>query len=127
MTGGRDISLEGRRHPRGWVRLLLRASLQPGLFWQIDLMLNTGRPQSVVSPTTRNALAALGLIEPNGTGRFRIPRVRVGDDLLPDLHVRVSAGPALLGVDGMLGWDYLERFAEVRIEPRTLRITFVPL
>jgi len=58
--------------------------------------------------------------------RFRIRAPRTNDDeLLPDITVRLSAGPALLGVDGMLGWDYLLQFAEVRIAPEALRFTFV--
>ena len=88
-------------------------------------MLNTGRPLSVISPNTERSLSALGLVEQLGDRQYRLPGLHVNGDRLPDLIVRASAGPALLGVDGMLGWDYLEQFTEVRIAPGTLRITLI--
>jgi hypothetical protein len=119
-----EIAVQCRRHPRGWVVVPLQLPLQPGAFLSFEPILNTGRPRSVISPNTERSLSALGLLEPIGARQYRIPGLHVDGDRLPDMIVRASAGPALLGLDGMLGWDYLRQFDEVRIEPRTLRVTF---
>jgi hypothetical protein len=120
-----EVVVQCLQHPRGWVMVPLQLPLQPGTFWGFRPVLNTGRPLSVISSNTERAISALGLVERLGARQYRIPGVRVNGDRLPDLIVRASAGPALLGVDGMLGWDYLEQFTEVRIEPGTLRITLM--
>jgi hypothetical protein len=93
--------------------------------WPLELILNTGRPQSVIGPKIRDALLALDVLEQ----RTRITYVLVGAQVegrsLPHLPVRVSAGPALLAVEGMLGLDFLDLFAEVRLDTRSLRLTLV--
>ncbi len=88
-------------------------------------MLNTGRPRSALSAMTERALHSLDLIERISVNQYRIGNVHTDDKPLPDFIVRVSAGTTLLRVDGMLGWDYLRNVAEVRLDARALRITFV--
>ena len=126
MNPAREVIVQALEHPRGWVMLRVRLALQSGVFLQTTFMLNTGRPQSVIGARTAGFLASLDIVEPLDRRRYRIraPRTEDGEPL-PDITARLSAGPALLGVDGMLGWDYLLQFAEVRITPGTLRFTFV--
>ena len=126
MNPAREVVVQAIEDPRGWVMLPLRLALQPGIFLQTTFMLNTGRPQLVIGARAAEVLASLDIAERLDRRRYRIraPRTEDGDPL-PDIDVRLSAGPALLGVDGMLGWGYLLQFAEVRVTPGALRFTFV--
>jgi hypothetical protein len=45
--------------------------------------------------------------------------------LIDDIPMRVSAGPALLGIEGMPGLDFFEQFAEARFDFQSLRLTLV--
>ena len=125
MTAAREVVVQAKGHPRGWVILPFRLPLQHGAHWELYLMLNTGRPRSVLSAMTERALHSLDLIERISVNQYRIGNVHTDDKPLPDFIVRVSAGTTLLRVDGMLGWDYLRNVAEVRLDARALRITFV--
>jgi hypothetical protein len=126
MNARREITVQALEHPRGWIMLRFRLEMQPGAYLRTTLMLNTGRPQSVIGARTAAFLASMDIAERLDRRRFRIraPRTEEGDPL-PDITARLSAGPPLLGVDGMLGWDYFRQFAEVRIAPDTLRFVFV--
>jgi len=127
MNRGREVDVQALEHPRGWIMLRLRLAVEPRIFLRMTFMLNTGRPQSLIGAKTVAFLASLDMAEQLDGRRFRIRAPRTDDDeLLPDITVRLSAGPTLLGVDGMLGWDYLLQFTEVRITPDALRFAFVP-
>lgn len=62
MTPRPELTLQAIRHPRGWLMLGLTVPLLPRTPWRLDLTLNTGRPQSVISPRTRDALLAFGAL-----------------------------------------------------------------
>lgn len=88
-------------------------------------MLNTGRPYSALSRTTCATLAALGQVTPVAGSRCLIHSARLGTTTLLNIPMRLSAGPALIGLEGMLGLDFLERFAEVRFHFPSLRLTLM--
>ena len=125
MTAGRELTVEARRHPRGWIMVPLILPILPAASWDLFLMLNTGRPLSVLSMRTRNVLLATGLLEPRSGNLYRLRAPRLAGEPLPENVARASAGPDLLGVDGMLGLDFLDLFAEVRLDTRSLRLTLV--
>ena len=125
MTPGREITIEAIRHPRGWLMLWLMVPLIPGTPWRLNLMLNTGRPQSVISPRTRDALLVFGVLRQRGRNAYILQGAHAAGEPFADLPLRLSAGPALLGVEGMLGVDCLDLFAEVRLDTRSLRLTLV--
>jgi hypothetical protein len=126
MNASREIVVQALEHPRGWIMLRFRLALELGIFLRMSFMLNTGRPLTVISARTVAFLASLDMAEQLDSRRYRIRAPRTDDgDPLPDIIARLSAGPALLGVDGMLGWDYLLQFAEVRITPDDLSFTLM--
>jgi hypothetical protein len=90
------------------------------------LVLNTGRTQSVLSRSMLAAMRALGLFGAQAGPLFVLQQPTVDGALLPDLTLRESAGPGMLGVDGMLGLDFFDRFAEACISTHALRLTLIP-
>lgn len=76
-TAGDDSTAEMRRHPRGWliVRFLLREA--GPISRHVDLMLNTGRPQSALSRRTHDTLAALGHVTSLSGSSFSIRNARL--------------------------------------------------
>jgi hypothetical protein len=87
------------------------------------LVLNTGRTQSVLSRSMLAAMRALGLFGAQA-GPLYVLRQPTADGVpLPDLPLRESAGPGMLGVDGMLGLDFFDRFADACISTSALRLT----
>ncbi|MGH2584290.1 MAG: hypothetical protein ACRDJE_05195 [Dehalococcoidia bacterium] len=125
MADADEISVQTWRHPRGWIIVPLLFPLSGRVPWNVDRMLNTGRPQSCLGQRARDALAAMGHITPSTRTAFTLHNARLGGVRLPDIAMRLSAGPTLLQLEGMLGLDFLEQFAEVRFDVRTLRLTLV--
>jgi hypothetical protein len=111
------------RHPRGWLILPVTVPLAGQVGLDVYLMLNTGRPQSALSRTTLHLLTALGHITSTVGSHVLIRNAQPGSVALPDISMRVSAGPALLSLEGMRGLDFLEQFAEVRIDFAAMRLT----
>ena len=92
----------------------------------VFLMLNTGRPQSALSPRTFRLLTTLGHVTQRTGPRVVIRGARIGDMRLTDFPMRLSAGPSLLGLEGIIGLDFLEQYAEARLDFRARRMTLVP-
>lgn len=84
-----------------------------------DLVLHTGRPLSYLSIATYEALERAGRIDRIGQGIYRVRQLVMSERLRTDLIVRVSAGPGILGFDGMLGLQFLQRFSQVCVERDT--------
>jgi hypothetical protein len=118
-----EVIVETIRHPRGWIVVPVTLTLADLLPWKLELVLNTGRPWSALSRTTYTTLAALGQATSVTGSRCVIRNAQIGTTLISDIPMRLSAGPGLLGLEGMLGLDFLERFAEVRYHFPTLRLT----
>jgi hypothetical protein len=82
-------------HPRGWIIVRFSLPLVGRLPWNLDLMLNTGRPQSALSRATYRILNTLGLVEPlNGPGTI-IRNARMGNVAMPDIPMRNQCGPGV--------------------------------
>jgi hypothetical protein len=124
MTAVREIVLPLTGHPHGWLLLPVAVySAVTGTPWELRLVLNTGRTQSVLSRSMLAAMRALGLFGAQSGPLFVLRQATVDGALLPDLPLRESAGPGLLGVDGMLGLDFFGCFADACISTGALRLT----
>jgi hypothetical protein len=123
-ANGDSLAVHVKRHPSGFlmvpcvVRVSSGAESMPVGF---DLVLNTGRPLSTLSLEVRDVLAGFDLLDEIAPQLYRIRGVRMGGTLVPPLIARASRGPRLLGFDGMLGLQFLDRFAEVCYD-RTARL-----
>ena len=124
-SAGNDVTAEMVRHPRGWLIVSLPLPLTGQSPWDLNLMLNTGRPYSALSRITYTTLAALGQVTPATGSSCLIHSARLGTTMLSNIPMRLSAGPALIGLEGMLGLDFLERFTEVRFHFPSLRLTLM--
>jgi len=127
MTAGRELVLELRRHPHGWLILPLTVSFFfGGTPWELELALNTGRTQSVLSRSMLTAMRALGLFGTQPGPSYMLRQPTAGGVPLPDIAVHASAGPGMLGLDGMPGLDFIDRFTEACISTTALRLRLGP-
>jgi hypothetical protein len=124
-SAGNEVTAEMSRHPRGWLIVRLALPLVGQIPWELNLMLNTGRPYSALSRTTYATLAALGQVTSATGSSCLIHSARLGTTTLSNIPMRLSAGPALIGLEGMLGLDFFEQFAEVRFQFPPLRPTLI--
>jgi hypothetical protein len=125
MTAGRELIVPLDQHPHGWRTLRLTVPLFDRTPWDLDLMLNTGRTQSVLSRSMLAAMRALGLFGAQSGPVYVLRQPTASGVPLPDLALRASAGPGMLGLEGMLGLDFLDRFTEACISTQALRLTLV--
>lgn len=93
--------------------------------YRFELMLSTGRPLSVISFELRDRLGAFGYLDEISRGFFRIRGVEMGDQPAPDLIVRASQGPALLGFAGMLGLRFLSDFRQIHFDRDTRLLNLI--
>lgn len=76
------------------------------------LVLDPGSPVSAISPETRDDLSRLHLLPPASDLRYehRLADLVVQEQPLPDFDVRVLRKLSRLGVDGLIGLDFLRQF-----------------
>jgi len=126
VANERELSIQAIRDPRGWLVIHLMLPLIPRTRWRLDVMLNSGRPQSVISRTSRDRLVVLDLLRHESGDRYRLAGAEADGQPLPDFPLRLSAGPALLGVEGMLGLDFFDQFVRVCLDTDPLLLTLLP-
>jgi hypothetical protein len=95
------------------------------LRYDFDLMLNTGRPLSVISLDLRNRLSAFGYLDEIAPGFYRMRDVLMDSQPAPPLIARASQGPALLGFQGMLGLQFLDGFRQIRFDRDTRLLNLI--
>lgn len=87
------------------------------------MVLNSALPRSVISPTMRDLLTQNALLIPSIAGAtYRVSRLTSQGQVLPDLDVSVARHLTRLGLDGMLGLDFLFHFEHVHFQVSTLRL-----
>lgn len=123
MTADGELSIQLAQHARGWLLVRVALPFLPRTPLTLDLMLNTGRPQSALSVSMERALLTLGLLEARGDRTYTLAHAEADGQPLPPIIVRASRGPGLLHVDGMLGLDFLAQFARACLDSATLRLT----
>jgi hypothetical protein len=103
------ISVTTHNHPRGWIMVPVSIC---GV-WRGHFMLNTFTPISGVSERTASVLEAFQCLG-SVTGReHELRGLVIGGERLPNLVVRVSRAATILGVEGMLGLNFLNQFARI--------------
>ena len=89
----------------------------------LTMGINTGLPVTVVSPGTRDALIATRVLSATTTrGHHRLTGLTAEGQRLPDLEARVLPRLSRLGVNGMVGLDFLFHFEHVHLHVPTLHL-----
>lgn len=117
--GDDDVVVETVRHRNGWIVVPCLI----GSEYNLEFMLNTGRPLSYISVDTYENLSAAGLCDHIGGSIYRVRRLVMAGREMPPLFVRVSAAVAALGFEGMLGLHFLNQFGAVHFERDSGRLT----
>ena len=87
------------------------------------MVLDTGSPLSGISYLTRDELASNGVLVPAGPRRYLLRDLSIEGQPLPDVVVRLSPRASAVGIDGMLGLDFLNTFTEIQLSVPTLWLT----
>jgi hypothetical protein len=116
-----EVSIQARVHTSGlWIQIPLLVADQQ----RLRMILDTGAPVSAISPEMRDELLAADLLRAAiPSGYHRISDITVDGQPIPDLEVRVLPRLSRIGVEGLLGLDYLGKFESVYVHIPTLRIT----
>lgn len=106
------ISIQTQIHPKGWIMVPVSVC---GV-WYGHFMLNTFTPISSVSRATATTLEAFQCLRPRTNQGHVLSGLTIGDERFADLPVRVSRAATMLDVEGMLGLDFLRRFASIHFD-----------
>lgn len=91
----------------------------------LEMIPNPGFPHSVISRTARDALLKRGLVSASRTRLYLLKDLRIEGVPISELEVRVSLAPQVLGLDGMLGMNFFEPYAEIRWDVRAHQLILV--
>jgi len=120
VAGANDeITIQGRVHRFGWLVLPIIA----GEFLSIAFVLDTSYPITRISTRTHTLLEAFGLITPVSGRTMRIHGLHTEEHALPDIDVRVSQVVSRLGLEAMLGLNFLALFTEVCFQRPSVVLT----
>jgi hypothetical protein len=91
----------------------------------LDMAPNLIFRESLISEQALVDLRRRGVLPEAGDRQRRlvVRELRIVGQPIPDVEVRSSRLPDVLRVDGLLGLDFLERFATVRYDTATHRVT----
>jgi hypothetical protein len=117
-----EIRIQGHAHSIGWVILPIKV----GAFVNVNFVLDTSFPLTRISESTRDILQAFGLITPLSAKVVRIHEMHVGGDVLPEIEARVSNVVSRLGLEAMLGLNFLGAFTEVCFHRPSVALTLRP-
>ena len=91
----------------------------------VKMVLDTGAPFSSVSESTRDTLVDLGLLSASGGRRWVLRKLRIDQQGVADLTVRLSRRVSDVGAEGVLGLDFLGRFTEIHFHVPSMRLTLL--
>ena len=114
-----SLSVQTSNHPTGLIVVPFRV----GDFYTLDLILNTGFVISAVSQSTHDVLSALGYLHRSGGRSFLLQDLRLSDQPVDALEVRVNAGLRILRFEGVVGLNFLNRFREIHFDVQSRRLT----
>lgn len=104
-----EIQIQGRLHDFGWVILPIKS----GPFVEVEFVLDTSYPLTRISEGTFDVLQAFGMLTALTDKSWRIHGLHVQNRALPNIDVRVSRVVSRLGLEAMLGLNFLASFQEV--------------
>lgn len=116
---GLEYSVQTLRHARGWIVVPVVAG---GMF-TIRFVLNTGYLISAVNSRAQAVLAVMGLLDPIGGRLHSLRNLTLAEQPLPDLEVRATPALGLIGVEGILGLNFLRQFDDVHFNLPSRRLT----
>jgi hypothetical protein len=121
MPGG-SISIQTYLHPNPkgtWITFVVSVAERT----DVNLVLDPGSPVSVISPRTSQELHRLGLLPRGSRPRYyRLTSLTVDSQPFPDLDVRILPRLDDLGIDGLVGLDFLRRFAAIHFYVPTMQL-----
>ncbi len=91
----------------------------------LEMVPNPGFPRTVISQRAADDLTARGMIAPGRRRDVTLRNLRIEGQQIPDLVVRVSPIGRILGVDGILGFDFIQRYTGVYLDVPALRLTLI--
>jgi hypothetical protein len=99
--------------------------LQVGQDYGLEMMPNPFAARSTISRLALADLQRQGLIPAGRPARMVLRDLRLAGQPIADLEVSVGSAATLLRVDGILGFDFFQHFAEIRFDTRTFVMTLV--
>lgn len=90
----------------------------------LEMLPNLLSTRSIISRRTLEDLRQRGLVEGDAS-RFLLSDLRTIGQPVPSVVVRVGPTASMLGVDGILGFDFFGTFGRIMLETRTLLVTLV--
>jgi hypothetical protein len=119
-----EIAIQTEVHPSGrWITIPLII----GESHDISAVLDTGAPVSAISPRVEHRLLSSGLLGASALPRrYRLRNITADRQPLPDLDIAVIRRLDRLGVDGLLGLDFLTHFERVHFHTRSLLLVLEP-
>jgi hypothetical protein len=121
MRGGDRLTVTATIHDSG---LWIIVPLSVGVTDVIYPVLDTGSPVSAISPRIRTQLANRGRLSSiAGSNRFQLTGLALQGQSVPDLRVSVLSRLDRIGVDALLGLDFLLQFHEIAFNTRTMTLT----
>lgn len=124
MSTPGELVIQASIHRSGrWITIPLTVSGTRELMAVVD----TGAPVSAVSLAVHARLTESGLLQATtASNRYRLAPLTADGQQLPDLEVAVIRRLDRLDVDGLLGLDFLTRFAHIHFDTAALRLRLVP-
>ena len=114
-----ELIVQTETHPRGWILVPIRV----GRLLKFNFVLNTGFLVSAMSRGTRDTASAFGYLEHEGGRIYRLQELTLAGQLIPDLRVHLGPAAGILGVEGILGLNFLQQFGEIRFDVSSRRLT----
>jgi hypothetical protein len=126
MRGGDQLLLPVAPHLSGlWLGIRILVENDVGAF----MVLDSGSPQSVISPALGQELQSRGVLHATSDSRyFRLTNLTARAHQLPDVRVRILPRLARLQIDGLLGLDFFRAFELVcfRLSTSELLLEYAP-
>jgi hypothetical protein len=115
-----DIALQTKLHESGrWITIPLFVKE----IYSFTAVLDTGAPVSAISPQIAADMQLRDLLQPSPIPRrHRMTGLSSQGYSLPDLDIAVLNRLARIGVDGLLGLDFLMHFEHIHFHTRSLRL-----
>jgi hypothetical protein len=126
MPGG-EITIQARFHVNPLGRWITFTITSAGRF-DLAMVLDSGAPISALNPVVAAELTDLGLLARPRSRRYehRLTALTVSGQPLADLDLRILPRLTELGIDGLLGLDFLAQFIWVRFHVPALRLFLEP-
>jgi len=126
MRGGDRLVIPVAPHPSG---LWLGIKILVGNDLVAFMVLDSGSPQSVISPALGEHLQRRGVLHATSDARYyQLRNLTAHDHQLPDMTVRILPRLTRLQIDGLLGLDYFRAFELVcvRFSTQQLLLEYAP-